>query len=109
MIGSTTSDGHIDANRSSLAAPSRLRPSRRRPALDAPPIPLMSEREGLCVECGLPEGNRHRCPAHPRPPGMPLMVGAFLLCPLILVPVVGWEALLGFAPWFGFAWWVKAR
>jgi hypothetical protein len=109
MIGSKESDGYVAGNRSSLAAPSRLRPSKPRPAVDAPAIPLMTEREGLCVECGLPEGRRHKCPAHPRPPGMHVMVFAFFLCPLILVPVVGWNALLGFAPWFVFAWWVKTR
>jgi hypothetical protein len=37
------------------------------------------------------------------------MVAVFFFGPLILVPVLGWDALLGFAPWFLFAWWVKSR
>jgi hypothetical protein len=63
----------------------------------------------LCVECGLPEGRRHKCPAHPRPPGMGVLVFAFFALPLILVPILGPLVLFAFLPWFVFAWWVKSR
>jgi hypothetical protein len=63
----------------------------------------------VCVECGLPEGRRHRCPAHPRPPGMGVLLFAFFGLPLILVPLVGPTVMFAFLPWFLFAWWVKTR
>jgi hypothetical protein len=40
---------------------------------------------------------------------MRTMVAAFFIAPLILVPVLGWDALVMFAPWFLVAWWVKSR
>ena len=40
---------------------------------------------------------------------MRTMVAAFLFAPMILVPILGWIALIMFLPWFLFAWWVKSR
>ena len=112
-----TSTSYLDVRRSSLAAPARggrrQRAGRRREA-GADPWGSVAqdrvvERTGTCVECGLVEGTRHRCLAHPRPPGMWALFLVFLLGPAVLVPVLGPQVLIAFMPWFAFAWWVKTR
>jgi hypothetical protein len=104
----TRETNHLHSQRSSLAAP-RNRLLDRRSCTSAEPAAVPAGAR-TCVECGRVDGPRgHDCLAHPRHPGMRTMAAAFFLCPLILVPVLGWDALLGFLPWFLFAWWVKTR
>ena len=108
MAQVTRESNHLHAQRSSLAAPRNGLVSKRTTVAPAPPVPGPGEK--ACVECGRIEGPRgHECLAHPRHPGLRTMVAVFFLAPLILVPVLGWDALLSFLPWFLFAWWVKSR
>ena len=109
MAQVTRESNHLHLQRSSLAAPrNRLRSRRTTEVVAARPVPGPGEK--VCVECGRVDGPRgHRCLAHPRHPGMRTMVAAFLFAPMILVPVLGWIALVMFLPWFLFAWWVRSR
>jgi hypothetical protein len=83
----------------------RLLPAR--PATPSNTSVEIDVRTRRCVECGLVEGRRHRCPAHPRPPGMGALAVLFLILPIPLVFVVGVYALAFFTPWFVFIWWAK--
>jgi hypothetical protein len=110
MSEATREGNHLYAQRSSLAAPRNRLVPRRTTAAAAPVTAVAGPGETVCVECGRIDGRRgHQCLAHPRHPGMRTMAAAFFLAPLILVPVLGWDALLSFVPWFLFAWWVRSR
>jgi len=112
MAEVTRESNHLQGQRSSLASPRNRFLGGKAPAGAAPlPEPLVpGPGEKVCVECGRIDGPRgHDCLAHPKHLGMRTLVAVFFFGPLILVPILGWDALLGFAPWFLFAWWVKSR
>jgi hypothetical protein len=72
---------------------------------------LVPDRTGLCRECGLPDGRRHRrrCLAHPPATNLWGVVLACLLLPLPLTLVAGPYAFGFFVPTIALALYIRTR